>query len=76
MPQDISLRRLRNLSGRESLQFLQSSMKYIDKYPNCVGCPIMKYCGTMVSTAKACNSYGNVSTEEIKPTVLNGSIAQ
>ena len=49
-------------------------MKYIDKYPNCIGCPIMKYCGTMVSTTRACNSYENTSAEEIKPTVLNGPL--
>ena len=32
-------------------------MRYIDKYPNCIGCPVEKYCGTMVSSIKLCNSY-------------------
>ena len=32
-------------------------MKYIDKYPHCNGCPVEKYCGTMVSCTRLCNSY-------------------
>lgn len=32
-------------------------MRYLDKYPNCVGCPVEKYCGTMISSIKLCNSY-------------------
>lgn len=32
-------------------------MRYIDKYPNCNGCPVIKYCGTMVSCTRLCNSY-------------------
>ena len=32
-------------------------MRYIDKYKHCIGCPVSKYCGTMVSTIKLCNSY-------------------
>ena len=32
-------------------------MKYIDKYPNCKGCPVYKYCGTMVSSIRLCNNY-------------------
>lgn len=32
-------------------------MAYIDKYPNCNGCPVAKYCGTIISSVKLCNSY-------------------
>ena len=32
-------------------------MKYIDKYPHCEGCPVYKYCGTMVQSTRLCNSY-------------------
>lgn len=30
---------------------------YLDKYPNCVGCPHYKYCGLMVSSIRLCKSY-------------------
>lgn len=26
----------------------------LDKYPNCVGCPVIKYCGTMVASTLLC----------------------
>lgn len=32
-------------------------MKYLDKYPNCVGCPVKKWCGTMISCLRLCKSY-------------------
>ena len=32
-------------------------MKYLDMYPNCKGCPVAKYCGTMVQSTRLCNSY-------------------
>ena len=32
-------------------------MRYLDKYPDCIGCPVEKYCGTMVSSIRLCNSY-------------------
>lgn len=32
-------------------------MRYLDKYPDCVGCPHTKYCGLMVGSIKLCNSY-------------------
>lgn len=32
-------------------------MNYLSKYPNCIGCPMLKYCGTVVSSTKLCNSY-------------------
>ena len=31
-------------------------MSYLDKYPNCNGCPVYKYCGTMAQSTKLCNS--------------------
>lgn len=39
-------------------------MKYIDKYPRCTGCPVYKYCGTVVSSIKLCNSYEKTTTKE------------
>jgi len=32
-------------------------MTYLDKYPHCLGCPVHKYCGTVVSSIRLCNSY-------------------
>ena len=32
-------------------------MRYIDAYPGCLGCPVRKWCGTMVSCMRLCNSY-------------------
>jgi hypothetical protein len=32
-------------------------MRYLDKYPECHGCPVYKYCGTMVSSSRLYNSY-------------------
>ena len=40
-------------------------MSYLDKYPSCIGCPVSKYCGTMVGSIKLCNSYDEPSIEEI-----------
>ena len=31
-------------------------MTYYDKY-HCIGCPVEKYCGKMVSCTKLCHSY-------------------
>ena len=39
-------------------------MSYLDKYPSCIGCPVSKYCGTMVGSIKLCNSYNEPSIEE------------
>ena len=39
-------------------------MSYLDKYPSCIGCPVSKYCGTMVGSIKLCNSYDEPSIEE------------
>lgn len=32
-------------------------MTYLDKYPECVGCPVSKYCGTMIGSMRLCDSY-------------------
>ena len=39
-------------------------MSYLDKYPNCIGCPVTKYCGTMVSSIKLCHSCDEPLEEE------------
>lgn len=39
-------------------------MKYLDKYPDCKGCPVSKYCDTMISSIKLCNSYQEPEKEE------------
>lgn len=30
---------------------------FLDKYPGCIGCPVEKYCGTMVGSIRLCHSY-------------------
>lgn len=43
-----------------------TKMKYIDVYPDCNGCPVIKYCGTMIGSIRLCNSYDlNYDTEKI-----------
>ena len=32
-------------------------MKYLEVYPDCKGCPVLQYCGTMIQSIKLCNSY-------------------
>ena len=32
-------------------------MRYLDHYPNCIGCPVSKWCGTAISSIRICNSY-------------------
>lgn len=32
-------------------------MSYLEKYPKCTGCPVSKYCGTMISSTRLYNSY-------------------
>ncbi len=34
-------------------------MTYLDKYPNCINCPVEKYCGTVVSSIRLCHSYND-----------------
>ena len=37
-------------------------MSYLDKYPDCAGCPVSKYCGTMVSSIRLCHSCDDKDT--------------
>ena len=39
-------------------------MSYLDKYPNCMGCPVTKYCGTMIGSIRLCHSCDESSVEE------------
>ena len=39
-------------------------MSYLDKYPDCLGCPCSKYCGTVVSSVRLCNSYEENNNNE------------
>lgn len=39
-------------------------MSYLDKYPQCIGCPVSKYCGTMVRSTRLCKSYQPEEYEE------------
>ena len=32
-------------------------MTYLDIYKGCKGCPVSKFCGTVVSCYRLCNSY-------------------
>ena len=41
-------------------------MRYIDVYKNCRGCPVYKYCGTMVSSIRLCNSYNPEDEQNIQ----------
>ena len=37
----------------------------LDKYPNCVGCPVFEYCGTVVASTLLCVT-DNVGMEVAK----------
>ena len=50
-------------------------MTYLDKYPNCNGCPVEKYCGTMVSSIRLCHSYNDAALENEKSHALTLSNA-
>ena len=41
-------------------------MTYLDKYPNCNGCPVEQYCGTAVGSIRLCHSYNeDVAVKEL-----------
>lgn len=42
-------------------------MAYLDKYPACLGCPVYKYCGTVVGSIELCNSYEEPPEDEYIP---------
>lgn len=50
-------------------------MTYLEKYPNCIGCPVEKYCGTAVSSIRLCHSYNDSVAEKEKSHVLTLSKA-
>ena len=50
-------------------------MSYLDKYPHCIGCPVTKYCGTMVSSIKLCHSYDE-TTNQIGDEIIISSSPQ
>ena len=39
---------------------------YLDIHPHCDGCPLYQYCGTMVQSTKACNSYVDPEEEYLE----------
>ena len=38
----------------------------LDKHPHCIGCPVIKYCGTMVASTLLCatDNIGMVDTKK------------
>ena len=47
-------------------------MTYLDIYPHCKGCPVSRFCGTMVSSFRLCNSYDNKEEQrDIEQDMLN-----
>jgi hypothetical protein len=50
-------------------------MTYLDKYPNCNGCPVIKYCGTAVSCIKLCHSLDDSMSQKETTHVLTLSKA-
>lgn len=38
----------------------------LDKYPQCKGCPVTKYCGTMISSTLLCAT-DNIGVATAKP---------
>lgn len=45
-------------------------MSYLDKYPNCNGCPVEEYCGTVVACTKLCHSYNDATMANEKSHAL------
>lgn len=40
-------------------------MNYLDIYPNCKGCPVRQYCGTMIQSTRLCGSYNTSKLQEM-----------
>jgi hypothetical protein len=51
------------------------AMTYLDKYPNCNGCPVEEYCGTVVGSIRLCHSYNEDISEKESSHVLTLSKA-
>lgn len=50
-------------------------MTYLDKYPNCIGCPVSRWCGTAVGSIRLCHSYNEDIAEKESSHVLTLSKA-
>ena len=50
-------------------------MTYLDKDPNCNGCPVEEYCGTVVGSIRLCHSYNEEIAEKEQSHVLTLSKA-
>ena len=46
------------------------AMTYLDKYPNCLHCPVSRWCGTAVSSIRLCHSYNDDVAEKETSHVL------
>ena len=42
-------------------------MTYLDKYKNCIGCPVFNYCGTVVASTLLCAT-DNIGMTNTQPT--------
>ena len=51
-------------------------MSYLDHYPNCIGCPVEKYCGTAVSSIRLCHSYDDSMSQRESAHALTLSKAE
>ena len=51
-------------------------MSYLDHYPNCIGCPVEKYCGTAISSIRLCHSYDDSMSQKEKAHALALSKAE
>lgn len=51
-------------------------MSYLDHYPNCIGCPVEKYCGTAVSSIRLCHSYDDSMSQKESAHTLTLSKAE
>ena len=40
-------------------------MRYLDKYPNCIGCPVKKFCGTMVERNTVSELIGTAMKQQL-----------
>ena len=54
---------------------LLRAMTYLDKYPNCINCPVEEYCGTVVGSIRLCHSYNEEIAEKERSHVLTLSQA-
>ena len=48
-------------------------MTYLEKYPDCIGCPVSKYCGTAVGSVRLCHSYNDSVMQESNLSTANNA---